>query len=474
MTAVPTPLRPRPAVGWRSSRAALAVAVAGRAALATLTLLLLVSVLPAVVGWQSTVVLSGSMRPALAPGDVAVVRPVPTADLQPGQVLLVDDPDLPGRLRLHRLVEVEAGGLRLRGDANPTADSSLVDPSAVHGVGAVRLPMIGLPAVWADAGRTAPLAGTSAALAVLIGLALLYRRPDDQPGAGDTGGHGGPRRRRSARRGTALAAVLLAAVALPGAAARFTGSTSSPSVTIPMALWWTCPDASLSTGAKAARYYALQDQARRSRAADNTGSLGAAAAGTFSATGVTYQAAGPACGTGFDRAVTFDGSSGSMWTTQAVTNPQTFSVQAWFRTSTTLGGKLIGFGNGTDGAASTQYDRHVYMTNAGKLAFGVYSGAYYTVTTPGIYNDGRWHLVSATFSPSTGMRLYVDRGLVVTGPAPAAQNTTGYWRIGYDVVHAAWPGAPQTGWFAGSMAHVGIFDSVLSAEQVAAQYDVGT
>jgi hypothetical protein len=273
------------------------------------------------------------------------------------------------------------------------------------------------------------------------------------------------------RRGTALAAVLLTAVALPGAAARFTASTSSPSVTIPMAPWWNCPDVSGPTGAGAIQYYALQESP--SRTADNLGSAGRAGDGTY-AGGVTYRAAGPACGSGNDRAVTFNGTSGYVWTDRAVANPQTFSVQAWFRTSTASGGKLIGFGNGTDGAASSQYDRHIYMTSAGNLVFGVYSGAYYTITTPAAYNDGRWHLVSATFSPSTGMRLYMDRSQVGTASAPSAENTTGYWRIGYDTISAGWPTQPTSDWFAGSMAHVGIFSSVLTADQVAAQYDMGT
>jgi signal peptidase I len=453
--------------GWRSSRAALAITLASRTVLATLGLLLLVSVLPAVIGWQSTVVLSGSMRPALDPGDVAVVRPVPAAELEPGQVVLADDPDLPGRLRLHRIIAVEAGGLRLRGDANPAADGSLVDPSAVHGVGTVRLPMIGLPAVWADAGRSAPLVGTAVGLVVLLGLAGLYRAADAPSGPGTPERS---RRRAAARKGTTVAVVLLAAVALPGAAARFTASTSSPSVTIPMATVWNCAD--LAGAAKPTRFYALQEAAGRTAA--NSGSAGSAANGTFSSGGVTYGAAGPACGPGGDRAVTFNGTSGSMWTAQAIAGPQTFSVQAWFRTTTTTGGKLIGFGDGAGGAASTRYDRHVFMTNAGNLVFGVNSTAITTVTTPGTYRDGRWHLVSATFSPATGMRLYVDRDLVVSGAATAADTTTGYWRIGFDVVHAAWPGAPQTGWFAGSMAHVGIFDTVLSPAQVAAQYDMGT
>jgi hypothetical protein len=324
-------------------------------------------------------------------------------------------------------------------------------------VGTVRLPMLGLPALWADEGRTGPLAGTSAALAVLTGLALLYRRPDQL--------------RSRSRRGTAVAAaVVLTAVALPGADARFTGSTSSPSVTIPMAAWWNCADVSLATGANATRYWELQESAGPT--ARNTGNAGSAANGTFSAGGVTYQAAGPACGTGYDHAVRFDGSTGFMRTTETVASPQTFSVQAWFSTTTTLGGKLIGFGDGPNGAPSTAYDRHVYLTNAGQLVFGV--GNYVTLTTPAAYNDGRWHLVTATYSAATGMKLYVDRALAMSGPATTLADYTGSWRLGYDNIHAAWAGAPQTGWYAGSMAHVGVFSTVLTDTQVFAQYDMGT
>ena len=172
------------------------------------------------------------------------------------------------------------------------------------------------------------------------------------------------------------------------------------------------------------------------------------------------------------RAVTFNGTSGYMWTTQAVTNPQTFSLQGWFRTTSTLGGKLIGFGTGANGAASNQYDRHVYLTNAGQLVFGV--GNYVTVTSPTAYNDGRWHLVTATYSAATGMKLYVDRALVASGAATTLTDYTGSWRLGFDVVHAAWAGAPQTGWFGGAMAHVGVFPTVLTDTQVFAQYDMGT
>ena len=43
-----------------------------------------------------------------------------------------------------------------------------------------------------------------------------------------------------------------------------------------------------------------------------------------------------------------------------------FAEEAWFKTTTTSGGKIIGFGNSSTGDSSS-YDRHVYMTNAGSL-----------------------------------------------------------------------------------------------------------
>jgi signal peptidase I len=460
---------------WRQGWAALAVSTVSRIALGALALLLAASVVPVLIGWQSSVVMSGSMAPTFSPGDVAVVRPVDPSSLEPGQILLVDDPDLPGQLRLHRLVAIEATGLQLKGDANPAADGSLVDPASVHGVVTVGLPLVGEPAVWIAQHRPWPLVGTLTGLAALMLLALVHRRPDGDPPVGPPLAgvvrRSRPRRlpARLLRRGTVLTAAVLVTVALPGAAAKFSDTTLSPNLTIPAAPWWNCADVSGPTGANAARYYALQESGGRT--ATNTGT-NTTANGTYSSAGVTFQQSGPACGSGYDKAVTFNGTTGYMWTTQAMTNPQTFSVQTWFRTSTTVGGKLIGFGNGTNGADSSQYDRQVYMTNAGKLVFGIYDGSYVAVTSPLSYNDNRWHLVAATFSPTSGMRLYVDSALIGSATAGAAENYTGYWRIGYDVIHAAWPGAPQTGWFAGSMANVSIYTTVLSATQVAQAWQI--
>ena len=59
---------------------------------------------------------------------------------------------------------------------------------------------------------------------------------------------------------------------------------------------------------------------------------------------------------------------------------QQYSTELWFKTTTTTGGKLIGFGNSSTGTSSS-YDRHVYMRNDGRLVFGAYPGIARTVTS---------------------------------------------------------------------------------------------
>lgn len=451
------------AAAWRHGRSALVVSSLARALLGTLALLLAASVAPTVVGWETTVVLSGSMEPGVSPGDVAVVRPVPVAELAVGDVLLVDDPDSPGRLRLHRLVAVEDGGLRLQGDANPTPDPQLVDPSTVHGVGALRLPALGLSVLWAAEGRALPLAGGAAVLALVVALALAHRTSEDDEEP--TTGSGW----RSARLAVPAVAVGLAALlgTLPGVSAVgavFIATTANDANSWASARYYTCT----SAGASAPGYLALQETA--GPVAVNSGLYAGAVNGYYSSRGVTYRVPGPACG-GDGKAVRFDGSSGYLWSTTALANPQTFSVQVWFATTTTNGGKLIGFGNGSNGGASSQYDRHVYMTNSGKLTFGVYNGSPETTTSTGSYNDGGWHQMTATFSAATGLRLYVDGALVASRrETTAAEPFTGYWRVGYDSISNAWPGMPRSEFFAGSVAHVSVYTGVLSDADVAAQY----
>ncbi len=193
---------------------------------------------PALIGWQPTSVMTASMAPAIAVGDVVVARPVGADQLVAGRVLLSDDPDRPGRLRLHRLDEVTADGtLRTKGDANPEPDSSPLHPDAVHGVGVLRVPWVGLPVVWARTGDAMPLALTVIGVGI-VGM-LASRRgtdPDDDDDAStpavDTVADAPPMTRRSRRALglTAIAAVGASLSATPAWASFGDQSSASASI----------------------------------------------------------------------------------------------------------------------------------------------------------------------------------------------------------------------------------------------------
>jgi hypothetical protein len=102
------------------------------------------------------------------------------------------------------------------------------------------------------------------------------------------------------------------------------------------------------------------------------------------------------------QAYSFNGSTQYVSTANVYSNPTDFTVSIWFKTSTITGGKLIGFGNAQTGSSS-QFDRQIYMNNAGQIYFGVYPGSVVTLNSPLAYNDNTWHLATATLSSTAGM-----------------------------------------------------------------------
>lgn len=179
------------AVDW----ARVVVATAARAVLAALVGLAVWSAAPALLGWHPTTVMTGSMAPRLLPGDVVVSRPVAPAEVRPGQVLLADDPDHPGRLRMHRFVEPgRDGAVVTKGDANPRADSSPIERSAVHGVAALRIPFVASPVLWVREGRWVETGVLTLVVVALLALATVdgaLRRPAAHRAA-RRAGHAGP------------------------------------------------------------------------------------------------------------------------------------------------------------------------------------------------------------------------------------------------------------------------------------------
>ncbi|HZB51856.1 MAG TPA: LamG-like jellyroll fold domain-containing protein, partial [Mycobacteriales bacterium] len=166
-------------------------------------------------------------------------------------------------------------------------------------------------------------------------------------------------------------------------------------------------------------------------------------------------------------AATLDGSTGNVVSTTGGGGPSAFSAELWFNTTTTTGGKLVGFGNAHDGSSGA-YDKHVYMRNDGRLIFGVWVGFPATITSPTAYNDGQWHHLVASQGPS-GLVLYVDGLAVGTEPTATNQGYDGFWRVGGDNLNG-WPDVPATFWFAGSVDEIAVYPSPLTAAQVAEHY----
>src|SRR6185436_5041108 len=97
-------------------------------------------------GWSVAVVASGSMRPAIRPGDVVLIGPAHADRIRAGSVVTFRRP---GRPMLHRVIGTDSRGrLVTKGDANPVADAAPVPRDAVTGVARWRVPHAGLPIMW--------------------------------------------------------------------------------------------------------------------------------------------------------------------------------------------------------------------------------------------------------------------------------------------------------------------------------------
>lgn len=428
----------------------LTVVALGARVLALLALCLLAwAAVPRLAGWMPTTVASGSMEPRILTGDVVVSMPIDGKDVSSGQVMLVDDPATDGSLLLHRLVEREAGGLRLQGDANRQPDRLLVDDAAVRGVAVLRVPFIGLPTVWARAGDWVPLALTGL-LAVGVGGAVLgTRRLLDEEGGARSPQH--PLRAALPIAGAALAAALAVSSVLPTAGATWAASTEAAGNRL-AAGTFSCFNAPLSAPVI---QFDFNEPAGTEVINHGTGPWAAS---------LGSEASRVAGGCGDSPFVRLDGSSRTQITmNMPAVAPLAFSLEGWFRTSQAQG-EVLGFGN-QNGAGSAVSDRHVYIGPDGHLNFGILNTGVHAITTAESVADGAWHHVAATSSPETGMALYLDGDLVGTDPAALTGEMLGYWRIGFDEVPADWPNAPTSSWFVGDLDTIAISHQVLSATE---------
>ncbi|MEY9998055.1 hypothetical protein ABIE67_010174 [Streptomyces sp. V4I8] len=177
-------------------------------------------------------------------------------------------------------------------------------------------------------------------------------------------------------------------------------------------------------------------------------------------------------------AVGYLGDNEYTYTDRPSSRPAAYSVEAWFKTTSATGGKIIGFDSRTWMAGSRHYDKHIFMANGGRLVFGSYAGGIQTVSSDPGFNDGKWHHVVATQGPG-GMHLYVDGALRAGNPqVTTSADYTGYWHVGGGEKGglAGWqlaPGNPASELFNGQIDEAAVYPGVLSREQVARHYQLG-
>lgn len=152
-----------------------------RAALGAVTTLVLAAIAIAAVAAMAGLlrldtITTGSMEPALSPGDLVVMLPTDADRLVEGDVVALRSENLDAAVA-HRIADIDetAGTVRLQGDANSGLDPEIYDLSdaprvvvAVPRVGAVALALFGSP--------TARMATGTAVLAAFAARLLIPRR----------------------------------------------------------------------------------------------------------------------------------------------------------------------------------------------------------------------------------------------------------------------------------------------------------
>ncbi|WP_308166519.1 LamG-like jellyroll fold domain-containing protein [Actinomadura sp. NEAU-AAG7] len=174
-----------------------------------------------------------------------------------------------------------------------------------------------------------------------------------------------------------------------------------------------------------------------------------------------------------DRAVKFGGTSTGTAASGAAAAPQNFSIEAWVKTTSKTGGKIVGYGSAASGL-STRYDRHLYMTNDGRAVLGVYPGSAKTIQSAAGLNDGKWHHVAGTLDADAGLKLYVDgQQKAADASVKTAEAYAGYWRVGGDNT-TGWPAKPSSDFLNGTLDEVAVYPRALTAAEITRHHGLGT
>ena len=415
--------------------------LASRVYIGTLLGLVAWAILPLFLHWQPTVVVSGSMEPGIKVGDIIVAQPLTqeqvtsTDFVTKGSVLLAHDPSHMDRVVTHRVVEIlPSGSFVTKGDANAQKDSTPIPAKNVIGLERLRIPYIGIPIQAIRIGNVIP-ALIFTLITVIAQLFILKDRKLNKQ----------KEKEPTAQKEMPVVEELESKSVTKNANNNRSGYKAA-ALTI------------ITAGLIVASFTASESHAAFAGVSDNSTSNFAAST-TF---------------LNVSRSVTLAGTAASAFSansTSAVANPTVFTLEAWFKTSSTKGGEIIGFSDTASGAA-TQHDRALYLGNDGTINFGVNGKGVDVIQSQLSYNDNVWHHVVLTNNANKGWALYIDG--VNLGSDNKYHKTvamTGYWRICGSGSLSGWSNEPSNIYFSGSLDDVAIYNStLLTPAQVAAHY----
>jgi RHS repeat-associated protein len=213
-------------------------------------------------------------------------------------------------------------------------------------------------------------------------------------------------------------------------------------------------------------YWPLNDPSTSTTAADLAS---VPHAGTFS--GTTAQADGPLGPTGGSRhfnnalceGVTLPGAPFKL---------QTFSVEGWVRTKDA--GLVWATGDGGRGTSEfIQVITRPPLVASSSVFFAANTPFIEAMNPPApLVPDGRWHHLVSTFSPTAGLRLYIDAQLVGTQPFNQIPSVLNYAASSIATIGNTLPGCniPGTGSFKGEIAQVAFYNTVLPQARIASHY----
>ncbi|WP_166390506.1 signal peptidase I [Nocardioides ochotonae] len=147
---------------------------------------------PHVLGYRTSTMLTGSMEPMISPGDVIVIKQIPSTELEVGDIVTYHIPVEDHRVETHRVVDVSRVdgevAMRTKGDANAGEDpwTAIIESESVwvvdevvpHIGKAIRFlhtPWVNKVVLWIAVGGV-----------LVLGFLQIWGRPEDSDDAAET------------------------------------------------------------------------------------------------------------------------------------------------------------------------------------------------------------------------------------------------------------------------------------------------